>query len=107
MDDNAAVARAMAKALSAHGHLVTLAHTCSEARQSGRHDVGVFDLTLPDGDGIELCRALLAAGSVATAVFYSASVDELWLARAHKTAPVVSKDAGLPGLLSAIRACAP
>lgn len=108
VEDNAAVGRAIAKSLRAQGHAVTLVHTCAEARvAAGYHDVGVFDITLPDGDGIELCEVLLRDRRIGAALFCSGSIDDLLIERAQQTAPVISKEASFWELCQAIEAAAP
>jgi CheY-like chemotaxis protein len=108
VEDNAAVGRAIAKSLRAQGHTVTLAHTCAAARAAtDYHDVGVFDITLPDGDGIALCEALLRDRRIGGALFCSGSIDDLLLERAQETAPVISKEASFWELCQAIEAAAP
>ncbi len=108
VEDNAAVGRAIAKSLRAQGHAVTLVNSCAEARANAtQHDVGVFDITLPDGDGIELCEQLLKERRIAGALFCSGSVDDLLLERAQETAPVISKEASFWELCDAIHAAAP
>ncbi|HYQ14608.1 MAG TPA: response regulator [Polyangiaceae bacterium] len=103
VEDNGAIGRAIAKSLQAQGHLVTLAHSYAEARAAtGYHDVGIFDITLPDGDGIELCEQLLREGRVGAALFCSGSIDDLLLERAEETAPVISKEASFWELTDAI-----
>ena len=108
VEDNAAVGRAIAKSLRAQGHTVTLVHTYADARAgTAYHDVGVFDITLPDGDGIELCEVLLRSGRIGGALFCSGSIDDLLLERAQETAPVISKEASFWELCKAIEAAAP
>ena len=108
VEDNAAVGRAIAKSLRAQGHVVTLANTYAEARAAlGYHDVGVFDITLPDGDGIDLCEQMLRERRVGGALFCSGSIDDLLLERAEETAPVISKEASFWELCDAIKAAAP
>lgn len=102
VEDNGAIGRAIAKSLRAQGHTVTLAHSYAEARGVDFHDVGVFDITLPDGDGIELCEALLREGRVGGALFCSGSIDDLLLERAEETAMVISKEASFWELSDAI-----
>jgi DNA-binding response OmpR family regulator len=108
VEDNAAVGRAIAKSLRAQGHFVTLAHTYADARATtGYHEVGIFDITLPDGDGIELCELLLRERRIGGALFCSGSIDDLLLARAQETAPVVSKEGSFWELCDAIQAAVP
>ena len=105
VEDHRGIAQVVAKALRAAGHEVTLLHSHAEAASvSERHDVGLFDLGLPDGDGIELCEHLLRDGRIGAALFCSNSIDELLLERARQTAPVVTKDAGLEQLQRALAA---
>jgi DNA-binding response OmpR family regulator len=107
IEDHAAVGRAIAKSLTAQGHAVTLLHSFAEAFVApGYYDVGIFDITLPDGDGIELCERLLATGRIGGALFCSGSIDDLLLERAERTAPVVSKEASFWELYAAIEAAA-
>jgi CheY-like chemotaxis protein len=108
VEDNPAVGRAIAKSLRAQGHTVTLVHTCADARAVlMHHDVGVFDITLPDGDGIELCEQFLRDRRVSSALFCSGSIDDLLIERAQETAPVVSKEASFWELCQAIESAAP
>ncbi len=108
VEDHAAVGRAIAKSLKAQGYVVTLVHNYADARTvAGYHDVGVFDITLPDGDGIELCERLLRERRVGGALFCSGSIDDLLLERAEETAPVISKEASFWELCDAIKAAAP
>jgi DNA-binding NarL/FixJ family response regulator len=108
VEDHAAVGRAIAKSLKAQGHVVTLAHTYADAcAVTAYNDVGVFDITLPDGDGIELCESLLRERRVGGALFCSGSIDDLLLERAEETAPVISKEASFVELCDAIKAAAP
>ena len=103
VEDNGAVGRVIAKSLRAQGHWVTLAQSYAEARAAlGHHDVGIFDITLPDGDGIELCELLLREGRIGGALFCSGSMDDLLLERAEETAPVISKEASFWELSDAI-----
>ena len=108
VEDNGAVGRAIAKSLRAQGHTVTLVNNYADARATtGYFDVGVLDITLPDGDGIELCELLLKARRIGGALFCSGSIDDLLLERAQETAPVISKEASFWELCDAIMAAAP
>lgn len=103
VEDHRAIAQVVSKALRVAGHEVTLVHRVAEAQAvSQYHDVGIFDLGLPDGDGIELCERLLRDGRIGAALFCSSSIDELLLERAARTAPVIAKDASLEELSRAL-----
>lgn len=61
IDDEPQIRRALDSILSAHGYAVDLAVDGADAvRQATRHrpDLVLLDLTLPDVDGIDLCREL-------------------------------------------------
>ena len=108
VEDNGAVGRAIAKSLRAQGHTVTLVNNYADARAtSGYFDVGVLDITLPDGDGIDLCEQLLKDRRIGGALFCSGSIDDLLLERAQETAPIISKEASFWELCNAILAVAP
>lgn len=107
VEDNGAFGRALAKALRSMGHSVTLLHSCEDARHAtGYYEVGLFDIALADGDGIELCRSLLRRGSVGSALFCSGSIDDALIERAAQVARVVAKEASFAELCAAISSAA-
>jgi len=66
---------------------------------TGPFPIGVFDIELPDGDGIELARSLRSRGVVGRVVFYTACSEPQRLARARELGNVFVKTAQLPFLL--------
>ena len=93
VEDHAAIARAIEKSLRAHGHAITIVNSAGSARATGSaFDVGVFDLSLPDGDGVDLAEELLASGVVAHILFFSGSIDDYAIERAQRTGRVLPKD---------------
>ncbi|GAA3755734.1 response regulator transcription factor [Plantactinospora mayteni] len=58
VEDDARVAGAMAAALSRRGYDVERAGTAAAALAAAPCDLVLLDLTLPDGDGVEVCRSL-------------------------------------------------
>ena len=65
VDDSALVTEALAVLLRETGHRVRVAGSVAEAVARAREalpDVLLLDLTLPDGDGLEVLRALAAEG---------------------------------------------
>ena len=65
VEDNELVTGALRILFEETGRRVTVAHSVSEAIRAGRKDppdLLLLDLTLPDGDGLEVARTLEAAG---------------------------------------------
>lgn len=92
VEDNSAIARAVTKALRGYGHVTTSVGSAEQARASGTgFDVGVFDISLPDGDGIELAEELRSKGAVRHILFFSGSVDDYMIERAEKAGRVLPK----------------
>jgi len=66
VEDDADLARGLAFNLRHEGYEVDVAGTVKDGRrlaQQGKADLLVLDLALPDGDGLEILKALRAAGS--------------------------------------------
>jgi DNA-binding NarL/FixJ family response regulator len=89
------------------GHTIEAAATIAQARGgSSRFDVGVFDLELPDGSGLELAVELIGSGRVQGAVFFTACRDPEILEDAERFGLVVPKDGTLQRLVDAVaQAC--
>lgn len=67
VEDELSIAEPFAQALGRSGFDTTIAPTASEALQLAREtdpDVVLLDLTLPDGDGRDVCRELRRASTV-------------------------------------------
>lgn len=65
MEDNAEVRQVVSEAVAEDGHTLVHASSNGEANSrlaSERFDLLILDLGLPDGDGLEICRRLRAAG---------------------------------------------
>jgi DNA-binding response OmpR family regulator len=66
VEDSERVAGAVVSALRAHGHAVVAAggvRTADELFAAHHFDVAVVDVGLPDGSGLDWCRAARSAGS--------------------------------------------
>jgi two-component system OmpR family response regulator len=66
LEDDQRLRSVVVRGLQRSGHVVDVARTVEEARwflSETRHDVLIFDVMLPDGDGFTLCRELRAAGN--------------------------------------------
>lgn len=65
VEDNELVTSALRVLFEETGRRVTVAHSVAEAVHAGRNDppdLLLLDLTLPDGDGLEVARRLDASG---------------------------------------------
>lgn len=103
-DDDPLVARAVARGLSRLGYRVCTARSRAAAfAMSGSYAVGVFDLDLGDGSGVELAEDLLGQGRVGRVLFYTGSRYSQVLDRARLIGPVVPKPAGVDALLCAVQ----
>ncbi len=68
VEDEAAMRQAVAESLRQAQYMVEVATTCSQAQEKialYRYDCVLLDLTLPDGDGLDLLRALKQVDSPA------------------------------------------
>jgi DNA-binding response OmpR family regulator len=103
VEDDAMLARAVARLLRRQGHEVFLAGSCDEAqRAGGSFSMGVFDIDLPDGDGVSLAEELVRKSIVRRVVFFSGTHDAKIRVRASNLGPVVEKTKGFPGLEAVI-----
>src|SRR5689334_20026715 len=92
VEDNAILARPLTRFLAHSGYEVRYVDSCARARALDEtFDVGVVDVELLDGSGIDLCIELRARGLVQGAVFYTGVVEQAVLERARTVAAVVRK----------------
>lgn len=90
VEDDADVCDVLAFLLGKEGHEVRQALSLREATaRRGEFDLYVIDRQLPDGDGLELCRAVKRQVSGARVVIYSGSA----LPEHHKAAYAAGADA--------------
>jgi DNA-binding response OmpR family regulator len=103
VEDEAALSRALARLLRRRGYEVVMAGSAAAARAvSGTYTLGIFDIDLPDGDGVALARELLQSGVVARALFFSGTREPEQHRRAEKVATFVDKGDGFPQLIATI-----
>lgn len=79
VEDDRSLAKVLVRGLSEEGHAVDQVATfaaASEAQAVNSYDLIVLDLGLPDGDGIDLCRAIRDEGS-GTPILVLTARDEL------------------------------
>jgi CheY-like chemotaxis protein len=104
VEDDPQLMRVLERLLGSFGHEVVVTTSCREARDAGAFAVGIFDIGLPDGDGVELAWDLLASGRIAHAVFFTGSSDHTDLRRAEDCGVVIPKSRGVAVLRVAIAA---
>jgi ActR/RegA family two-component response regulator len=103
VEDDALVARALWRRLTARGVRTShVSHCAGAAALSGPFSAGIFDIDLPDGDGVELARQLLDRGVVGRAVFYTGcnNPERLW--RARSFGAVLRKPANLASVVDTL-----
>jgi DNA-binding NarL/FixJ family response regulator len=79
-----------------------VARCAMAAALRGPYIVGVFDIDLPDGDGVELARLLQRRGVVNRVVFYTACSHPMRLARAKDLGAVFVKSSHLGSLMDVL-----
>jgi DNA-binding response OmpR family regulator len=100
VEDDLLLARALQRALLARGIQARHVARCATAHAlCGPYKVGVFDLDLPDGDGVELAQRLMRAGIVHHVVFYTACAHPSRLASAGAIGAVFAKSKQLGSLM--------
>ena len=67
-----------------------------------RFDLGVFDIDLPDGDGVSVAEALAKRGTVKNLLFFSGCTQSFAISRASEVGRFLGKDAGVEALFSLI-----
>lgn len=92
VEDDAPVRRALARRLAREGVRVTEAASTRDAvTVNSAFELGVFDIQLPDGNGIDVAARLLSNRRVAKAVFFTAVCDTRTLDRAATFGRVIQK----------------
>jgi DNA-binding response OmpR family regulator len=100
VEDDVTVARALCRTLLRAGFSVSSARSCSEACSLQEpFDLAILDLDLPDGNGVDLARALLSSEQVSNVLFFTSCTDPALLARAQGLGSVVVKSLGMSPIL--------
>jgi DNA-binding response OmpR family regulator len=103
VEDEAALSRALVRLLRRRAYEVVQVSSAAAARAiTGTFTLGVFDIDLPDGDGVALADELLRAGVVRRAVFFSGTREPEQQRRAEKVATLVDKGDGFAQLIATI-----
>ena len=108
VEDDAALRSGLVELLGREGYDVAQAATAREARQRLTADIDliVLDVTLPDGDGVSLCREWRAAGVRQGILFLTAKDEEFDVVRGLDAGgnDYVTKPFRMMELLSRVRA---
>jgi len=91
IDDEPIVRRATAALLGRDGFDVTQVSSPADVPPLERFAVGIFDIHLSGSDGIGFARAMIDAGQVQEAIFYTGGGDEGMCRRAGEVGVVVVK----------------
>ncbi len=91
IDDEPIVRRATAALLARDGFDVTQVSSPADVPPLARFAVGIFDINLSGSDGVGFARAMIDAGQVQQAIFYTGGGDELTCRRAGEVGTVVVK----------------
>lgn len=103
VEDEAALSRALVRLLRRRSYEIVQASSAAAARAvTGTFRLGVFDIDLPDGDGVGLAEDLLRASVVERAVFFSGTREPERQRRAEKVATLVDKGDGFAQLMATI-----
>jgi len=103
VEDDPILGRAMTRLLRRRGFEVYLAGTSTEACSAdGTFSLGIFDIDLPDGDGVTLAKDLSEKGVVRRVIFYSGTTEASIRRRAQSLGIFVDKVKGFPQLEQAI-----
>ena len=106
VEDDIFIARALERCLAQHGIRARhVSHCGAAALLNGPFALGIFDIDLPDGDGVELARELLDRGVVQRAVFYTGCANATQLWRAGSLGTVFRKSASLSALMDTVLPC--
>jgi DNA-binding response OmpR family regulator len=100
VEDDIELGRAVARRLSRDGLQVVVTPSCATTHAlTCCCEIGIFDVELVDGDGIDLARSLLADGRIDHAVFFTGCAFQAAMVRATRIGPVVAKRDGVDALL--------
>jgi DNA-binding NarL/FixJ family response regulator len=103
VEDGPLVLRALVRLFAASGFEVVTATRCREALDFMQPvSVGVFDVELPDGNGVALAERLMARGVVGRAVFFTGCSDPALVALAQGLGRFVRTSAGPAELIDAV-----
>ena len=106
VDDERRLRQTIARSLSARGYLVDQAETCGDAIEaacSGRYDLMLLDINLPDGTGWDAMRELDRRGLTLPTVVFSAVPPSAPRVREFRPLGVLHKPFPIDALLRFVR----
>lgn len=109
LEDDQSLIDGLTYALTKEGYTLEIAMNVAEARAclaAQEYDLLLLDLTLPDGNGLEVCQAVRARGSMVPIIFLTAMDEEIQVIRALDSGgdDYITKPFKLGELCSRIRA---
>jgi DNA-binding response OmpR family regulator len=105
IEDEPTIGRALARIFEREGYAVDVARTHADSLTFQEHyQCGVFDIELPDSDGVDLAATLRSRGIVKEIVFFSGMSDGKSEARARARGVYVHKSEGLGRLRNVVAA---
>lgn len=103
VEDDLLLARALERCFLVRGLRPRHVARCATAAAlTGPFPIGVFDIDLPDGDGVDLARLLVFRGVVQRVVFYTACAHPGRLSRAQDLGVVFAKSANVGMLMDVL-----
>ena len=108
VEDDTALREGLTELFAREGYIVKSAASVAEARErlNGSTELVVLDVSLPDGDGVSLCREWRAAGIAQPILFLTAKDEEYDIVRGLDSGgnDYVTKPFRVQELLSRVRA---
>ena len=108
VEDDIALREGLTELFAREGYIVKSAASVAEARErlNGSTELVVLDVSLPDGDGVSLCREWRAAGIAQPILFLTAKDEEYDIVRGLDSGgnDYVTKPFRVQELLSRVRA---
>ena len=94
IEDEPSIGRALARIFEREGYVVDVARTHADSLTfQEQYQCGVFDIELPDSDGVDLASTLRSRGVVKEVVFFSGMNDGKSEARARARGVLLSTSA--------------
>lgn len=105
VDDEPVIGQVLAVHLRSRGFETTEVASAAAALGAGKkYSLGVFDIELGDGNGLDVAEELLERGLVRDAIFYSGVVDTGIRDRANAIGTFVSKSIGIQAVVRTVEA---